>query len=390
MTANSRCPHGLTIGIDATNILHGGGMTHLKELLCEASPKKYGIETVIVWGRKATIDLLEDRFWLKKICPAEIESGALSRYFWQRYKLPKIVAASGCDLMFVPGGHHSGEFHPVVALSQNLLPFEYREMFRFGWSKMTLKMFLLRIMQSWSFRHSEGILFLTNYAKQRVLLCLGKFQAKTIIIPHGLNNRFIFKPRVQKAISSYSPERPFRLIYVSSIDQYKHQWHVVEAVSQLRQEGLPLALDLVGPAYPPALLRLKLTLGRHPNSSDYISYLGSIPYDQLHQQYAKADLGIFASSCENLPITLIETMAAGLPIACSHRGSMPEVLRESGVYFDPEKPDEIAQALRSLIVGKKLRETKSISSYKLAQEYSWKQCANQTFAFLSEIAKDFK
>ena len=83
-------------------------------------------------------------------------------------------------------------------------------------------------------------------------------------------------------------------------------------------------------------------------------------------------------------------MAAGLPIACSHRGSMPEVLRESGVYFDPEKPDEIAQALRSLIVGKKLRETKSISSHKLAQEYSWKQCANQTFAFLSEIAKDFK
>ena len=66
-----------------------------------------------------------------------------------------------------------------------------------------------------------------------------------------------------------------------------------------------------------------------------------IPYHELHSEYKDADLGVFASSCENLPIILIEKMASGLPIACSNKGPMPEVLGSAGVYFDPENSYEI-------------------------------------------------
>ena len=52
-------------------------------------------------------------------------------------------------------------------------------------------------------------------------------------------------------------------------------------------------------------------------------------------------MGIFASSCESSSCVLIENMASGLPIACSNRGPMPEVLKDGGVYFDPEKPIDI-------------------------------------------------
>ena len=41
---------------------------------------------------------------------------------------------------------------------------------------------------------------------------------------------------------------------------YKHQWHVADAIAQLRKSGLPVVLDLVGPAYAPALERLNKTL----------------------------------------------------------------------------------------------------------------------------------
>ena len=40
--------------------------------------------------------------------------------------------------------------------------------------------------------------------------------------------------------------------YTSIVDVYKHQWNVAEAVLRLRREGMPVTLDLVGPAYPPA------------------------------------------------------------------------------------------------------------------------------------------
>ena len=50
----------------------------------------------------------------------------------------------------------------------------------------------------------------------------------------------------------------------------------------------------------------------------------------MPEYLSKSNIFIFASSCENMPITLIEGMASGLPIACSDRGPMPEVLQDGG------------------------------------------------------------
>ena len=56
-----------TLGIDATNIRDGGGVTHLVELLSAARPEVHGIERIVVWGSIATLTTLEDRPWLAKI-----------------------------------------------------------------------------------------------------------------------------------------------------------------------------------------------------------------------------------------------------------------------------------------------------------------------------------
>ena len=390
MTIADSSNYGIVIGIDASNLREGGGVTHLSEILRDYELDELLIHRVIVWGSKNTLDLLLDRPWLNKILTPEIDKGLFSRICWQKYSLPKLLSATECNILFVPGGSHSGFFQPVVTLSQNLLPFEWGEMFRYGLSWMTLRLLLLRWVQSQSFRSSDGLIFLTNYAKQRVLQSLGKIDAKTIIIPHGLNSRFLNKPKVQKPICEYSEARPYKLLYVSPIDQYKHQWHVIEAVFSLRQEGLPLRIDFVGPSYPPAFSRLKESIAKMPSSEDWIFCLGEIPYEELHHIYAQADLGIFASSCENLPNILIEKMAMGLPIACSNRGPMPEILGEAGEYFDPEQPIDISRALRVLINSAKLRNKKANSSYHLAKSYSWDSCAKDTFAFLSEVAKCYK
>ena len=154
----------------------------------------------------------------------------------------------------------------------------------------------------------------------------------------------------------------------------------------LRKEGFAITLDLVEPAYPPALNRLKRSLARFDPEERWVNYHGSIFYSDLHQVYAEADLGVFASSCENMPNILIETMASGLPIASSDRGPMNEVLCDNGVYFDPEEPKDIARALRELISSPQLREQKANASYQSVQRYSWERCASDTFTFLSKIA----
>ena len=85
-----------------------------------------------------------------------------------------------------------------------------------------------------------------------------------------------------------------------------------------------------------------------------------------------------------MPNTVLEGMASGLPIACSNRGPMKEVLADGGVYFDPEDVVDIADTLEQLIVDKKLQIKCVAESQKLIKNYSWSRCADETLSFLSE------
>ncbi len=377
-----------TIGIDATNLRAGGGVTHLVELLRAAQPATHSFYHIVIWGGKRTLNSLEDQPWLSKRNPAALDKGLLMRTFWQRYRLSKAARDEGCNVLFVPGGSYAGNFHPVVTMSQNLLPFEINELQRYGFSTFTLKLLLLRLVQSRSFRKTDGVIFLTEYARNVVLRVTGKLRGQTCIVPHGLNTRFKKVPKLQRDISKFDDVNPYRVLYVSIIDEYKHQWHVVEAISTLRKQGFPIVLDLVGPVYPPALKRLNQTIDRVDVERSWVQYHGAIPFNELHIRYAEADLGLFASSCENMPNILLETMASGLPIACSNRGPMPEVLGQAGVFFNPEQPEDIARALRELLESPENRTKFARASYERVQEYSWERCANETFQFLARFARE--
>lgn len=379
----------MIIGIDVSNIRAGGGVTHLHELLRAADPSVLGIDKIIIWGGMATLTKIDDRDWLHKVHDPLLERGLAFRVFWQSFRVKELAKKAECDVLFVPGGSDASGFKPMVTMSQNMLPFEWREMRRFGWSLNTLKFMLLRWAQSRSFCKADGVIFLTQYAGDAVVKVTGALRAKTAIIPHGINHRFMRHPRPQRLATDFKDTQPCRLLYVSIVDVYKHQCQVIEAVAQLRSKGVPVVLSLVGP---PAegLIRMKETLKRVDPEGAFISYSGEVPYDSLDDCYGSADIGVFASSCENMPNTLLECMAAGLPIACSNRGPMPEILGSAGEYFDPENPKKIAETLQRLISNKGLRERCARDAYVTAQGYSWEKCAQETFAFIADVAKECK
>lgn len=375
----------MILGVDASNISAGGGVTHLKELLRAANPAASGFDRVVVWAPRAALAQLEERPWLKKNTDPLLETHYLRRAWWQRTRLGRLAKAEDCNLLFIPGGSFATDFRPVVTMSQNLLPFDWRELRRYGWSTVTLKFALLRWFQSRSFLRADGSIFLTRYAHDTVLKVTGILPGQTVIIPHGIDSRFFRPPRVQRCLAQCSDQYPFRLIYVSTIAIYKHQWHVAEAVAKLRTQGLRIVLDLIGTAVPSAWRRLQHTLRDIDSSASAIRYCGAAPYDELHTRYPAADLGVFASSCENMPNILLEGMASGLPMASSNRGPMPEILGDAGVYFDPERVDEIVDALRRSITDPELRTQQAKAAYTKAQLYSWDRCARETFAFMRQI-----
>lgn len=377
----------VTIGIDATNLRGGGGVTHLLEILRAAQPAQRDVGRVVVWGGSQTLDSLESRPWLDKRTPPAMERGLLWRVQWQRYRLSQAARTEGCDVLFVPGGSYAGDFHPVVTMSQNLLPFDMAELARYGWTPFALKLMLLRMAQSRSFKRADGVVFLTEHARDMVLRVTGPLVASNRVILHGVSPRFRQPFKVQRALSECNETHPFRLLYVSTVDHYKHQWHVVEAVAALRRQGLAVALDMVGPAYAPALRRLQAALDREDPERRWARYHATMPYEALHAMYMTADMGVCASTCETFGLMLIESMAAGLPIACSNKQPMAGLVGEAGIYFDSENPMDIARALSEAMASQALRAKMAHEGLRRAQQYSWQECADKTFAFLVEIAQ---
>lgn len=379
---------GLVVGIDATNLQRGGGVTHLVELLTSAAPGVHGVASVVVWGGERTIARLPERSWLTKVSPEGLNGGLFRRTLWQRFSLGRAAAEARCHVLFVPGGSYACDFEPVVTMSQNLLPFEWAELRRYGWSWMTLKLLLLRRIQSRSYRRAHGVIFLTDYAMRAVKESTGPLACRTAIIPHGLSPRFHIDPRPQLPVDRCTDANPFRVLYVSIVDQHKHQWHVVTAVDALRREGYPISLDLVGPSYAPALARLEAAIERLDPGRHWVHYHGSVPYEALHEIYREADVGVFASSCETFGMILLEMMAAGLPVASSKRSALPEVLGSAGLYFDPESPADIADVLRTFVRSPELRAEKAQAAAERCRQFSWERCADQTFTILADVARD--
>lgn len=378
----------MRLGIDASNLRGGGGVTHLVELLKAAKPTEYDFNQVIVWSSASTLSRIVERPWLRKIHEPLLDRSLPFRLYWQRVVLDRVAHAEGCDVLFVPGGSYSGKFRPFITMSQNLLPFQWSEAGRYGISWMLLKLFLLRHSQTRTLRRADGTIFLTETARNVAMQTTKQLHGQSVVIPHGVHSQFDCLPRKQYRIDTYSLQKPFRVLYVSVVTVYKHQWHVAEGVATLRRQGLPIRLDLIGPAYPPALKRLQRVMRRLDPGEEFIHYHGPISHTELTEEYERANVFVFASTCEAFGQIVTEAMAAGLPIACSNTGTMRELLNDAALYFDAEHPTQIAASLETLINNPSKRYKMAWAAFERAKAFTWEKCADKTFDFITKIARE--
>lgn len=384
MAENRNIEDGLVIGLDASRNRSGGAKAHLIGVLTESDPLKYGIKEVHVWAYKSLLEMLPARSWLIKHCPPELEQSIFRQVWWQRYRFPGELHEAGCSLVLNTDAGTVSNFRPSVTMSRDMLSYEPGEIERYGFSKARLRLILLRFMQNRSLRGCDGAIFLTEYAAGVIQQSCGKLPYVECI-PHGVGGNF--KDISVRRSWPQTGERPIRCLYISNAAIYKHQWVVVRAVESLRKRGHEITLTLVGGGAGKAQQMLDDQLDASDPKRHFVKQLDFLPQSELPEQLASADLFIFASSCENMPNTLVEAMAVGLPIACSDRGPMPEVLADGGAFFDPENADSISAALEQIITDNLFRETITSRAKALSEQYSWLRCGSETWSFVFDTYK---
>lgn len=375
----------MIVGIDASRNRSGGAKAHIIGILNEINedfPSE--IKQIHIWSYSELLDLLPNEKWLIKHAPDELKKSLPRQLYWQFFRLPKEARRNKVDLMLNTDAGTVCRFQPSVTMSRDMLSYEAGEMERFGFSIQRLRLILLRYVQNYSLKNSTAAVFLTKYASEVIQQYSGKIKNYTII-PHGVSDNF----RVTSNNKDFNFNEEIKCIYVSNVSYYKHQNHVAQAISDLRKK-YNIKIKFIGGGDGKAqenFINLKNELDK---DGLFIEQLEFLRHSELPNYIQDSDLFIFASSCENMPNTLIEGMSSGLPIVCSNRGPMPEVLQDGGTYFDPENSKSIADAIEKMILDRELRLKLKERSFQLSNNYSWKRCAKETFNFLIEVNTNLK
>lgn len=373
----------MRVAVDASRNRSGGAKAHLIGILKDGDPSLAGIQEVHVWSYQALLDQLPQEPWLIKHSDPALEKGLLSQLIWQRFVLPKELDRLKCDALLSTDAGTVCRYTPSVVMSRDMLSFEPGEMSRFKWSAAWCRLYLLRYMQIWSLRAATGQLYLTQYAATMISRYV-RNDSNVRIVPHGVSDAFRHPPKADTA----EPSTELLLVCVSNADLYKHQWVLVEAVFRLRREGFKARLRLVGAGdgRPAAVQKIHDAIGQYDPEGEFVELHGAVSHSRIAELLTDSDVFVFSSSCENMPNTLVEGMSSGLPIACSNRGPMPEVLRDGGVYFDPESVDSVHAALSEMLSSDQLRQRLAERSKKYSEEFSWARCAQETWAYLSHVS----
>lgn len=375
---------GLVVGIDASRLRSGGAVAHLLGILREGTPTAHGVSRVHVWTYKELADALPAAGWLTKHSPPELSRSLLRQLWWQSRTLPKEARETGCSVLFTADASTVCRYRPSVVLSQDMLSYEPGVMQHYGRSLARLRLITIGLLQTRAMREADGVVFLTKYARDVIQRTTGRLP-RVAIIPHGIDD--VFKHLPTKETWSDPSDKMIRCLYVSNAAMYKHQWVVVRAFGELRRRGHAVRLVLVGGGTGKARTLMEEAIAATDPQREFIENREFVAHDEIPRLLASADLFVFASSCENMPVTLMEAMAAGLPIASSDRGPMPEVLQDGGVYFDPENAVSIAAAVERIVCDQPLRASIAARARQLSEQYTWARCSNELWEFIRAAAR---
>jgi glycosyltransferase involved in cell wall biosynthesis len=375
----------MILGIDAFNLKDGGGVTHLVELLKVAKPSDYGFKHVVVWGNKKLLLQIDDRPWLIKENKYILERNIIYRMFWHLFLVKKEASKNNCSVLFCPGGVSRSSFKPSVTMSRNMLPFELKELFRFGFSFMTLKLLIIRMSQKKSFVKSQGVIFLTNYAKKIVTKAVNISEEKIALIPHGVTS--ILNGRKQRNNLGVNKNH-YNIIYVSHFRPYKHHLKVATAIVNLRKKGFEVSIDFIG-SKGRGFNDFFNFLNMNDPNGNYLKYHGKLDRNKMEKFYLNSDICLFASSCENMPNILLESMGAAKPIACSDKMPMNEFLKEGGIYFNASSVNSIFEVLEKMLNSLKSFGVLNHRNKEELKKYTWNKTSSETFKFLINTLKSY-
>jgi glycosyltransferase involved in cell wall biosynthesis len=101
--------------------------------------------------------------------------------------------------------------------------------------------------------------------------------------------------------------------------------------------------------------------------------------------YKAAKALVYPSLYEGFGIPPLEAMSFDCPVVCSNVSSIPEVVGDAGLMFDPYDIQSIKSALEKIVIDETLREDLINRGRARIKKFSWERCARETLDVYQKI-----
>lgn len=238
-------------------------------------------------------------------------------------------------------------------------------------------------------RAAAAVIVPSESTKQDLIAMLGVPNAKISVIYEAAAQMFTPLPAEKaraRVARDFGLTQPFFLC-VGTIEPRKNISALLHAFHHLRTrynvQDVTLALaGGKGWLYDETLETVsKLALG------DSVRFLGRVSDDALHSLYAAARCTVHPALYEGFGLPPLEAMACGTPVIVSNVSSLPEVVQDAALLFDPNNVEEIAVAMHRLLSDDALHAELSEKALRRAGCFSWERAAAATLEVYRKVAE---
>jgi glycosyltransferase involved in cell wall biosynthesis len=203
---------------------------------------------------------------------------------------------------------------------------------------------------------ADEVIVLSGFLKE----IFDQYQIPYVVIP----NIVVLRPQTERT-TTIAP----KFISIRHLEPLYNIPCVLQAYKQVLKQYPEASLDILGQGS----MRAELETYVQEHNLTGVRFIGQVPNDKIYDYFAKASIMLSAPKIDNMSVSILEAMNAGLLVISSRVGEVPYMIEEgkTGLLFESENSNDLADKMLWALEHTEEANNMILAAQKEVQKYSW-------------------
>ncbi|HEY3255866.1 MAG TPA: glycosyltransferase family 1 protein [Polyangiaceae bacterium] len=310
--------------------------------------------------------------------------GSSARSPAELWSMARVAARERFDLFFFPAVY---SYFPLLSRTKTVVAFHDTIAERFPKLVFPTRRnhLLWQAKVALARQQAERVLTVSEASARDIVRFLGVARERIDVITEGPSPTFRRLPGIDLGSVRQRLRLPAEgelLVYVGGLSPHKNVISLLRAlpaiVAGAPSVHLAIVGDISGKGFMDNVAQLRDFVAARPALAPHVTFTGYLPDEQLVELFQAASALVFPSLWEGFGLPAVEAMATGLPVLASERGSLPEVIADAGLFFEPDSPSGIARVCLKFLGDPALQQRLREAAESRVQRFTWSRAAELT------------